>query len=87
MGNIIENIKKGNKDKATEEILNKCTPALNKVVEKAISLDDITDKASNKAAITTFIFAAAGIVCIIVCLSTAWILAKRTSKKVLATII
>ena len=84
---IIENIKKGNKDKATEEILNKCTPALNKVVEKAISLDDITDKASNKAAITTFIFAVAGVVCIIVCLSTAWILAKRTSKKVLATII
>ena len=84
---IIENIKKGNKDKATEEILNKCTPALNKLVEKAISLGDITDKASNKAAITTFIFAAAGIVCIIVCLSIAWILAKRTSKKVLETII
>lgn len=84
---IIENIKSGNKDKATEEILNKCTPALNKLVEKAISLDDITDKASNRAAITTFIFAAAGIVCIIVCLSIAWILAKRTSKKVLETII
>ena len=84
---IIENIKKGNKDKATEEILNKCTPALNKLVEKAMSLGDITDKASNKAAITTFIFAAAGIVCIIVCLSIAWILAKRTSKKVLETII
>ena len=84
---IIENIKKGNKDKATEEILNKCTPALNKLVEKAMSLGDITDKASNKAAITTFIFAAAGIVCIIVCLSTAWVLAKRISKKVLATII
>lgn len=84
---IIENIKSGNKDKATEEILNKCTPALNKLVEKAISLGDTTDKASNKAAITTFIFAAAGIVCIIVCLSIAWILAKRTSKKVLETII
>ena len=84
---IIENIKTGNKDKATEEILNKCTPALNKVVEKAMSLDDMTDEVSNQAAITTFIFAAAGIVCIIVCLSTAWILAKRTSKKVLATII
>ena len=84
---IIENIKSGNKDKATEEILNKCTPALNKLVEKAMSLGDITDKASNKAAITTFIFAAAGIVCIIVCLSIAWILAKRTSKKVLETII
>lgn len=84
---IIENIKSGNKDKATEDILNKCTPALNKLVEKAISLGDTTDKASNKAAITTFIFAAAGIVCIIVCLSIAWILAKRTSKKVLETII
>lgn len=84
---IIENIKSGNKDKATEEILNKCTPALNKLVEKAISLGDTTDKASNKAAITTFIFAAAGILCIIVCLSIAWILAKRTSKKVLETII
>ena len=84
---IIENIKSGNKDKATEEILNKCTPALNELVEKAISLGDITDKASNKAAITTFIFAAAGIVCIIVCLSIAWILTKRTSKKVLETIV
>lgn len=84
---IIENIKSGNKDKATEEIFNKCTPALNKLVEKARSLGDITDKASNRAAITTFIFAAAGIVCIIVCLSIAWILAKRTSKKVLETII
>ncbi len=84
---IIENIKKGNKDKATEEILNKCTPALNKVVEKAISLDDIADKESRKAAIVTFIFAVAGVVCIIVCLSIAWVLAKRISKKVLATII
>ena len=84
---IIENIKSGNKDKATEDILNKCTPALNKLVEKAVSLGDITDKATNKAAITTFIFAAAGIVCIIVCLSIAWILTKRTSKKVLETIV
>ncbi len=84
---IMENIKRGNKDKATEQILKDCTPALNKVVEKAISLDDMTDKVSNQAARTTFIFAAAGIVCIIVCLSSAWILAKRTSKKILATII
>ena len=84
---IIENIKSGNKDKTTEDILNKCTPALNKLVEKAVSLGDITDKATNKAAITTFIFAAAGIVCIIVCLSIAWILTKRTSKKVLETIV
>ena len=84
---IMENIKRGNKDKANEQILKDCTPALNKVVEKAISLDDMTNEVSNQAARTTFIFAAAGIVCIIVCLSSAWILAKRTSKKILATII
>ena len=84
---IMENIKRGNKDKATEQILKDCTPALNKVVEKAISLDDMTNEVSNQAARTTFIFAAAGIVCIIVCLSSACILAKRTSKKILATII
>ena len=64
-----------------------CIRDRNKVVEKAISLDDIADKESRKAAIVTFIFAVAGVVCIIVCLSTAWVLAKRISKKVLATII
>lgn len=84
---IIEKIKSGDKEKAVDEIMNDCTPALNKAVEIAIRLDDITDQESNRAARTTFIFAVAGIVCIIVCLFSAWTLTKKTGKKVLDTIL
>lgn len=67
--------------------MNDCTPALNKAVEIAIRLDDVTDQESSRAARTTFTFAIAGIVCIIVCLFLAWILTKKTGKKVLDTIL
>ena len=70
-----------------EEIKNGCTPALNKLVQIAIKLDDLTDKVSNRAVRTTFIFTGAGIVCIIVCLVFALVLTKKTSKKVLDTIL
>lgn len=84
---IIEKIKSGDKEKAVDEIMNDCTPALNKAVEIAIRLDDVTDQESSRAARTTFIFAVAGIVCIIVCLFFAWTLTKKTGKKVLDTIL
>ena len=84
---IIEEIKSGDKEEAVDEILNECTPALNKLVEIAIELGDMTDQESSRAARTTFIFAIAGIVCIIVCLVFAWTLTKKTSKKVLDTIL
>ena len=84
---IIEKIKRGDKEKAVDEIMNDCTPALNKAVEIAIRLDDVTDQESSRAARTTFTFAIAGIVCIIVCLFLAWILTKKTGKKVLDTIL
>ena len=84
---IIEEIKSGDKEEAVDEIMNDCTPALNKAVEIAIKLADITDQESSRAARTTFIFAAAGIVCIIVCLIFAWTLTKKTGKKVLDTIL
>lgn len=84
---IIEEIKSGDKEKAIDEIMNDCTPALNKLVQIAIKLDDMTDQESSRAARTTFIFAAAGIVCIIVCLIFAWTLTKKTGKKVLDTIL
>ena len=84
---IIEEIKSGDKEEAVDEIMNDCTPALNKAVEIAIKLDDITDQESSRAARTTFIFATAGIVCIIVCLIFAWTLTKKTGKKVLDTIL
>ncbi len=84
---IIEEIKSGDKEEAVDEIMNDCTPALNKLVQIAIKLDDMTDQESSRAARTTFIFAAAGIVCIIVCLIFAWTLTKKTGKKVLDTIL
>ena len=84
---IMEEIKSGDKEKAVNEILNNCTPALNKAVDVAIGLDEMTDAVSHKTARTTIIYAAAGIVCIIVCLSIAWILAKRTGRRVLETIL
>lgn len=84
---IIEEIKSGDKEKAVNEILNNCTPALNKAVDVAISLEEMTDEISHKTARATIIYAAAGIVCIIVCLSIAWILAKRIGRRVLETIL
>lgn len=84
---IMEEIKSGDREKAIDSIHNDCTPALNKVVEIAIKLDELTDKVSNQSARTTFLFAAAGIVCIIVCLVWAWTLTQKTSKRVLESIL
>ena len=84
---IMDEIKNGDREKAVDEILNDCTPALNKLVDIAIKLDEETDQLSNQSSRTTFIFAIAGFVCIFVCLSFAWTLTRKTSKKVLETIL
>lgn len=84
---IMEEIKSGDKEKAVNEIFNNCTPALNKAVDVAIGLDEMTDEVSHRTARTTIIYVAAGIVCIIVCLSMAWIFAKRIGRRVLETIL
>lgn len=84
---IMEKIKSGDKDKAVDSILNDCTPALNKAVEIAIRLDEMTDKQSSRSVRVTVIFAVAGVACIIVCLGLAWKLTTKTGKKVLETIL
>lgn len=84
---IIDEIKNGDREKAVDDILNDCTPALNKLVDIAIKLDEETDQMSNQSSRTTFIFAIAGFVCIFVCLIFAWTLTKKTGKKVLETIL
>lgn len=84
---IMEKIKSGDKDKAVDSILNDCTPALNKVVEIAIRLDEMTDEQSSRSVRVTVIFAVAGVACIIVCLVLAWKLTTKTGKKVLETIL
>ena len=84
---IIDEIKNGDREKAVDDILNDCTPALNKLVDIATKLDEETDQMSNQSSRTTFIFAIAGFVCIFVCLGFAWTLTKKTGKKVLETIL
>lgn len=84
---IMDEIKNGDREKAVDAILNDCTPALNKLVDIAIKLDEETDQLSDRSSRTTFIFAIAGIVCIFVCLTFAWTLTRKTSKKVLETIL
>ena len=84
---IIEEIKNGHDENATDAILNDCTPALNKVVEIAIKLDEMTDKASSQTVRNMVVCTIAGFVVIIVCLIFAFTLTRKTSKKVLETIL
>ena len=84
---IIEEIKNGNDENATDAILNNCTPALNKVVEIAIKLDELTDEASSETVRNMVVCTVAGFVVIIVCLVFAFTLTRITSKRVLETIL
>lgn len=84
---IIEEIKNGNDENATDAILNNCTPALNKVVEIAIKLDELTDEASSETVRNMVVCTVAGFVVIIVCLVFAFTLTRKTSKRVRETIL
>lgn len=84
---IIEEIKNGNDENGTDAILNDCTPALNKVVEIAIKLDELTDEASSETVRNMVVCTVAGFVVIIVCLVFAFTLTRKTSKRVLETIL
>lgn len=84
---IIEEIKNGNDENATDAILNDCTPALNKAVEIAIKLGELTDEASSETVRNMVVCTVAGFVVIIVCLILAFTLTRKTSKRVLETIL
>lgn len=84
---IMEEIKNGNDENATDAILNDCTPALNKVVEIAIKLDELTDEASSETVRNIVVCTVAGFVVIIVCLVFTFTLMRKTSKRVLETIL
>ena len=84
---IMEEIKNGDDENATDAILNDCTPALNKLVQIAIKLDEITDKASSQAVRSIVVCTVAGFVVIFVCLIFAITSTRKTSKKVLETIL
>lgn len=84
---IMNEIKEGNRDEAIEDILNECTPALNKSVETVIKLDELTDELDRRDVASTIICAIVGLAGIVICLIFAWVLTKKTSKRVLETIL
>ena len=84
---IMEEIKNGDDENATDAILNDCTPALNKVVEIAIKLDELTDVARSQTVRNIVVCTVAGFVVIIVGLIVAFTLTRKTSKRVLETIL
>ena len=84
---IMNEIKEGNRDQAIEDILNECTPALNKSVETVIKLDELTDELDRRDVASTIICAIVGLAGIVICLIFAWTLTKKTSKRVLETIL
>ena len=84
---IMEEIKNGDDENATDAILNDCTPALNKAVEIAIKLGELTDEESSETVRNMVVCMVAGFVVIIVCLVFAFTLTRKTSKRVLETIL
>ena len=83
---IIDDIKSGKMEEATQKILNECTPALDHTVEIGKKLDVVTDRASRDAVRFTIILGIIGISIIIACLVLAAYLAKKLSAKVLESI-
>ncbi len=84
---IMQDIMNGDLENANDAIINKCTPALNKVVEIGLELDIETDQASNQAVLFTLILAIAGIAVIVTCLILAIIRSNKTGEKVLQSIL
>lgn len=84
---IMQDIMNGDLENANDAIINKCTPALNKVVEIGLELDIETDQASNQAVMFTLLLAIAGIAVIVICLVLAIIRSNKTSEKVLQSIL
>ena len=84
---ILEEIKSGNQQQGVDDILNKCTPALNKLVNIALELDEITDAVSAKAVQDTIVYAVSGIVFIIFFLAMAWMISGKTGNSILGSIL
>lgn len=83
---IIKEIKAGNITAATNDILNKCTPALDNVISIGDKLDADTDVTRNNAIWFTFFFAIAGIAAIIIFVIVAIVISKKTSKNIVNSI-
>ena len=84
---IIKEIKSGNQQQGVDDILNECTPALNKLVNIALELDEITDVVSAKAVQNTLVYAVLGIVFIIFFFVVACMISGKTGNSILVSIL
>ena len=84
---IIKEIKSGNQQQGVDDILNECTPALNKLVNIALELDEITDVVSAKAVQNTIVYAVLGIVFIIFFFVVACMISGKTGNSILVSIL
>lgn len=83
---ILEDLKAGRDKQAVEDILNECTPALNRLVEISREIDTLIEQLSEQAVNKTIVCAITGIMVVIICLVLAIIVAQRIGKQVLLTI-
>ena len=84
---IIQEIEKGQDKQAVDDILNVCTPALNKLVDIAKRIDTLTDEMAAQAVRKTVICAVVGFAVIIVCLILAISMSRKIGKRVLDSIL
>ena len=84
---IIGLLEKGDKDTATQEILNKCAPALEQVVDIAKEIDQVTDQSKEAAIRKSYVAAIIGIVGIIVLIIVAILAAVKLSKQIIDSIL
>ena len=84
---IVADIKSGDDAGATDQILNECTPALNNLVEIAKKMDAVTDERMQEAVRSTIVCAVAGFAIIILFIVVALMIAKKTSRIVLNSIL
>ena len=85
--NIMTEIENGNIDTATQDILTKCSPALDTVVESAKNIDTITDDSKTSALAKSYIAAGIGMVMIILFAIWAMIMSSKLTKHVIDSIL
>ena len=84
---IIEQIENGDVDGATEQILTVCTPALNDLMALADQMDDITDKETTNAVVTSRVIAIVDVIIVIGFIIFASIVAKNVGGLITSLII
>lgn len=83
---IINDIKAGNKDAAVKKVMEECVPALNEVESISAEIDAYTDELKAQAVRNSQISAVAGIVCVIIFIIAAAIMATKIGARVINSI-